>query len=139
VIGPAIGECSAREQSARVHAGLVASPIEWYHGTSPWGSAVAAPSSIMGMFTDVVAEFLLPRVARTVALWGAMELCFHGEPIVCGADYAIEGEVVALGQTPKTETLWYDLGARDARGDLVATTRVLTRFAKASSPLYDEE
>ena len=64
VIGPAIGECSAREQSARVHAGLVASPIEWYHGTSPWGSAVAAPSSVMEMFTDVVAEFLLPRVAH---------------------------------------------------------------------------
>jgi hypothetical protein len=138
VIGAKVTSCPSHEQSSRVLGGLVASPIEWYHGLSPWGPAVAAPSSVMEMFSLVAADFLKSRAAPAVGLWGAMEVRFHGEPIVCDVDYTVDGEIIALGQTPKTETVWYDLAARDSRGDLVATTRVLTRFAKASSPLYSD-
>ena len=50
-------------------------------------------------------------------------------------DYELSGRVVALGSSPKTENMWYDMSVRD--GDrIVATMRNLTRFMKASSPLY---
>ncbi len=135
-IAPVVTDCASRRQADRLREGLVASPIEWYHGMSPWGPCVAAPSTAMEMFTRVAAGFIAQHVTDVVALWGAMELRHHGEPVMCDRDYTVQGSVVALGQTPKTEVLWYDLEARDERGDLVATTRVLTRFAKASSALY---
>jgi hypothetical protein len=136
-IGPVVTDCSSRHQTERLRDGLVASPIEWYHGMTPWGPCLAAPSTTMEMFTRVAAEHIARHVTGAVALWGAMELRHHGEPVMCDRDYTVQGSVVALGQTPRTEVLWYDLEARDERGDLVATTRVLTRFAKASSALYD--
>ena len=136
VIGPQTTHCPSRAQSERIFRGQVASPLEWYHGPSPWGQSVAAPSTAMRMFTDVAHEFLLPRISAAVGVWGAMELHFHGTPIVCDTDYMVTGEVLAVGQTPSKETLWYDLAATDEYGDLVATARVLTRFAKSSSPLY---
>jgi hypothetical protein len=136
-IGPVTTDCSSRRQAERLHDGLVAAPIEWYHGMTPWGPCLAAPSTSMEMFTRVAAEFIGQRVTGAVALWGAMELRHHGEPLMCDRQYSVQGTVVALGQTPKTEVLWYDLAAHDERGDLVATTRVLTRFAKASSSRYE--
>ena len=138
VIGPVVTSCPSHIQRERLSDRVIASPIEWYHALSPWGGPVAAPSSTMQMFTRVGAEFLQSRAAEAVVLWGAMELRHHGEPIMCDRDYEVEGTVVAVGQTPKTETLWYDLVARDGRGDIVATTRVLNRFVKASSPLYGD-
>jgi hypothetical protein len=138
-IGAARVHCPSSAQSRRVFDGLIASPIEWYHGPSPWGPSVTAPSSAMEMFTQVAAAYLGPRVQQAVGLWGAMELRYHGEPLMCDTEYSVEGRVVAVGQSPRTETLWYDMAASDAQGYLVATARVLTRFAKASSPLYQKE
>lgn len=135
-IGPAHVHCPSIAQSQRVFDGLIASPIEWYHGTSPWGPAVTAPSSAMEMFTQVAGAYLQPRVPGAVALWGAMELRYHGEPILCDREYSVAGRVAAVGASPRTETLWYDMTACDEQGYLVASARVLTRFAKASSPLW---
>lgn len=138
-IPAAFAHCNSKGQSQRVHDGLIAAPIEWYHGPSPWGRSVVAPSGVMEMFTQVAAGYISEHAGESVGLWGAMELRYHEGPMVCDTEYRIAGSVVAVGQTPKTETLWYDMQATDARHALVATARVLTRFAKASSPLYDEE
>jgi hypothetical protein len=129
-IGPAIAHCPSTAQSRRVFDGLIASPIEWYHGPSPWGSAVTAPSSAMEMFTQVASAYLEPRVHGAVGLWGAMEMGYHGEPVLCDTEYSVEGSVAAVGQSPRTETLWYDMSATDEHGYVVATARVLTRFMK---------
>jgi hypothetical protein len=135
-IGPATTRCAASAQAERCADGLVAAALDWYSAPSPWGVPVVAPSTAIDMFTKVAAEFLLGRVARAVGLWGAMELRFHHGPLLCDVDYLVSGSVVALGQTPQTETLWYDLVATDDGGHRVASTRVLTRFAKGSSDLY---
>jgi hypothetical protein len=137
-IGPNVTRCPTESQAARVADGLVVSPLDWYTGPSPWGGPVAAPSSAIAMFTDVAAGFLLRRIESAVGLWGAMELRFHGRPLRCDDELTVTGAVVAVGQTPRTETLWYDLTATGSDGVAVASTRVLTRFAKASSALYDD-
>jgi hypothetical protein len=129
VIGPATTHCASRRQSERVHSGQLASPIEWYHGPSPWGPSVAAPSTVMQMFTDVAHKALFPRIAPSVGLWGGMELRYHGDPVVCDTDYTIHGEVIALSRECSTEHLWYELTARDGWGELVASSRVLTVFS----------
>ena len=50
--------------------------------------------------------------------------------------YTVTSEVVSLGESPKTEILWFDSEASDADGRTVATMRMQLRFMKASSELY---
>ncbi|MDZ7669708.1 MAG: hypothetical protein U5Q16_09935 [Gammaproteobacteria bacterium] len=43
-----------------------------------------------------------------------------------------------MSESPKTESLWFDSFAwRDA--ELIASQRMMLRFMKASSPLYQAE
>jgi hypothetical protein len=65
-----------------------------------------------------------------------MEIGFTHGPFIMGRQYHIECEVVCVGQSPKTEYVWYDSRASNDRGELVATLRIQSRAMKASSPLY---
>ena len=56
-----------------------------------------------------------------------------------GQFVAIECEVVCVGQSPKTEYVWYDQHAFDETGVHVATLRMQSRAMKASSPLYADQ
>jgi hypothetical protein len=50
----------------------------------------------------------------------------------------VEGQVVGVGDSPKTEYLWWDAKTVDEAGAVVVRMRHLLRFIKASSPLYPE-
>ena len=78
---------------------------------------------------------LLPRLGEAVGMWGAMEIRHHHGPLFVDHPYDITVTVVAVSDSPKTEILWYDAAAHD-NGTLVVTARILSRFVKASSPLY---
>jgi hypothetical protein len=45
--------------------------------------------------------------------------------------------VVGVGQSPKTEYVWWDASAFDAAGVEVVRIRHLFRIIKAASPLYE--
>jgi len=45
---------------------------------------------------------------------------------------------VALGQSPKTEYMWFETALNEADGKRVAEMRMLLRFMKASSPKYKD-
>ena len=61
---------------------------------------------------------------------------FQDQLLKTGALNEVEGRVVGVGDSPKTEYLWWDAVARDETGETVVTMRHLLRFLKASSPLY---
>jgi hypothetical protein len=44
--------------------------------------------------------------------------------------------VVAVSESPKTESMWFDSSAHDDAGRLIVTQRMMLRFMKDSSPLY---
>ena len=123
-------------QRARLSDGLISEPLDWYGQSSPWGGQIATPSAIVGLFTEAAASALLPRIRSAVGMWGAIEVRHHREPLFTDHDYVLTGSVVALGSSPKTEILWYDMSAADSHG-VVASMRILTRFVKASSTLYE--
>lgn len=127
-IPSAVVHCPSVAQSRRVFDGHIASPIEWYHGTSPWGPAVTAPSSTIEMFTAVAEAHLAERMPHTTGRLATVELRYLGEPVVCDTEYAVDGIVSATG-----DALWFDMTARDERGDLVAGARLLAEFATAAA------
>lgn len=72
-----------------------------------------------------------------VGFFGATEVRNINGPIKIGVPYRASGKLICVGASPKTEYFWYDsyLDEKES-GKRVAEMRKLTRFMKASSPLY---
>jgi hypothetical protein len=134
-IGPHAFSITAASQAARIDEGLITEPLGWYRSASPWGGPIAPPSAIVDALTTAASASLLPRIGSAVGLWGAIEVRMWDGPVLLDTDYRAVGSVAALGDSPRTEILWYDVDVLD-RGSRVASMRILTRFMKASSPLY---
>lgn len=124
-----------RAVRARIEAGALTEPLGWYVDDSPWGAPIAPPSSLVQLLRNRSNDFG-PSIAEAVGLFGAIEIRHHQGPVLVGERYHVEGEVVAVGASPKTEYVWYDSRASDEAGRLVASMRMQLRWMKASSPLY---
>lgn len=126
-------------QRHRLANGLVSEPMDVYDGGSPWGPPIASPLTVVDLLYLAPLRTLRPRVGDVVGLFGAIEIRFHGSPVLLDQQYEVDGTVVAVSDTPKTEVLWYDARAVDAHGALAATLRLMNRFLKASSPRYEDD
>ena len=88
------------------------------------------------------ALMLTPRIPEgktidAVGFFGATEIRNINGPIKVGTAYQAKGKLTCVGASPKTEFFWYDSSLEDKEtGKRVAEMRKLTRFMKASSPLY---
>jgi len=138
--GAELGEEKVRlgpeRQRERILRGLCSGPLDWYTGASPWGGPIAAPSAAVELLWAPPTRALGRHVGRAVGLFGAIEVAHLAGPIRLEETYTVTGRVLSLGQSPKTEYLWFDSLATDPRGNPVASMRMLLRFMKASSPLY---
>ena len=112
----------------------ITDPLDWYRGDSPWGGAIVPPSAMYGALQ------VGPKEApKAVGFFGATELRNINGPIKVGVPYRVSGKLVCVGASSKTEYYWFDscLEEKDS-GKRVAEMRHMTRFMKASSPLYQE-
>lgn len=122
-------------QRARYQAGALSDPLSWYGESSPWGAPVATPSTAVDLLWGVPMRGLHGLPDDVVGLFGAIEVAHHAGPLLIGERYRITADVVALSDSPRTESLWFDACAH--RGaTLVASQRLMLRFMKASSPRY---
>jgi hypothetical protein len=119
----------------RIEAGGLLDVLDWYTGPSPWGGPVACPSSVVQLLRNRGGEFG-PHVGQAVGLFGAIEIRHHAGPVLLDREYGVEGEVVSVGASPRTEYLWYDTRALGPGGMVIASMRMQLRWMKASSPLY---
>lgn len=123
-------------QRERIERELCSGPLDWYTGASPWGGPIAAPSAAVELLWAPPTRALGAHTGRAVGLFGAIEVAHLAGPIRLDETYTVTGQVLAVGQSPKTEYLWFDSLASDSRGRATASMRMLLRFMKASSPLY---
>lgn len=130
-------ELDGDRQRQRHQAGVISDPLSWYAESSPWGGPIAAPSTAVALLWGVPLEGLRQGLGKAVGLFGAIEVAHHAGPLLLGERYRVTAEVVALSESPKTESLWFDSFAYRG-GELVASHRMMLRFMKASSPLYAE-
>jgi len=138
--GVKLGETRVRlgpeRQRERIERGLCSGPLDWYTGPSPFGGPIAAPSALVELLWAPPTRALAGHVGKAVGLFGAIEVAHLAGPIFLDGTYTVTAEVAAVGQSPKTEYLWFDALASDADGRGVASMRMQLRFMKASSPLY---
>jgi len=138
--GMPLGETAVRlgpeRQRERIERGLCSGPLDWYTGPSPFGGPIAAPSALVELLWAPPTKTLGAQVGKAVGLFGAIEIAHLAGPIFLDQTYLVTACVVGVGQSPKTEYLWFDALASDAGGRGIASMRMLLRFMKASSPLY---
>ncbi len=124
------------KQFGRYDNNLISDPLSWYRHNSPWGGPIAAPCTVLEFLWGSAMKGLAPLVEEATSLFGAMEISFSKGPMLMGESYHIEASVVCVGQSPKTEYVWYEQKAFDSSSDLVVTLLIQSRAMKASSPLY---
>ena len=120
-------------QDARMQ--VITEPLEWYTKPSPWGAPVVTPAAMVQLLYQKPIATLRGKLGTAVGLFGAIELRNIAGPVAVDRKYRATGNVVALGQSPKTEYMWFET-AIDDQGKRVAEMRMLLRFMKGSSPLY---
>jgi hypothetical protein len=118
---------------------VITEKLPWYEGRSPWGGAIATPAAMVQLLYAKSVETMRGQLGPAVGLFGAIELRnIHG-PVFVDQPYRVTGHVLAVGQSPKTEYMWFETGLDDSAGKRVAEMRMLLRWMKASSPLYAEK
>ncbi|MEX2394125.1 MAG: hypothetical protein WD826_06570 [Actinomycetota bacterium] len=123
----------AEVQTARMD--VITEPLEWYTD-SPWGGPIASPATIVHFLYAHPARVLGKNAGRAVGLFGAIETRQVNGPLVLDRSYRVGGEIVAVGQSPKTEYVWFESYANAEDGTRVAEMRMQLRWMKESSPLY---
>jgi hypothetical protein len=124
---------------AEVQAGrldVITEPLEWYGESSPWGGPVASPATIVHFLYAHPARVIGRNAGKAVGLFGAIEVRHVDGPLVLDESYRVGGEIVAVGESPKTEYVWFESYADSLDGKRVAEMRMQLRWMKASSPLY---
>ncbi len=141
-IGQSLGEytlaVNAKQFRQRLDAGLISAPLPWYADESPWGGPIAPPSLLVELLWGPPMRGVTEAIGKTggVGLFGAIEVAHHNGPVLQDRTYVVSARVVALSESPKTESMWFDSSAHDASGKLIVTQRMMLRFMKDSSPLY---
>ena len=126
---------TTEQQAARL--AVTTEPIAWFSGDSPWGGPVVALAPMVQMlYAKCVAA--MRGTLGAVGLFGAIELRNVNGPVLVDREYTCSGEVFAVGQSPKTEYMWFETGLDDDSGKRIAEMRMQLRFMKASSALYPE-
>jgi len=117
---------------------VITEPMEWYTSPSPWGDAVATPATMVQLLYSQSIATLRGKLGQAVGLFGAIELRNINGPVRVEHPYRVGGSIVALGQSPKTEYMWFETALDEKDGKRIAEMRMLLRFMKASSPKYKD-
>ncbi len=117
---------------------VITEPLEWYTTPSPWGGAIATPAAMVQLLYAKSIATLRDKLGPAVGLFGAIELRNISGPVLVERPYRVTGTIVALGQSPKTEFMWFETALNEVAGKRIAEMRMQLRFMKASSPLYKD-
>ena len=124
---------------------VITEPMPWYSDPARWGGIVPTSVNQVNALIQPAYAYLQGRRADAIGLYGAIELRNVNGPMLVGKAYQAGGTLLHVGDTPKTEYLWFDTWADDpsaplraGAGQRVAEMRMMLRFMKASSPLYQE-
>ena len=129
-------------QRGLLERGLCTEPLDWYAGDSPWGGPIATPQSCVHSLYTWAAAAIRRRAEEHgggagVGLFGAIELEQRTGPLLLDTTYAMRGRILGIGQSPRTEYVWFETVAADpSSGEDRAAMVMQLRWMKASSPLY---
>ena len=106
---------------------------EW---VDAYDDAVASPATMVHFLYAWPSRVIGRAAGKAVGLFGAIEVRNENGPLVLDRTYTVSGEIISVGQSPKTEYVWFESYADSPDGTRIAAMRMQLRWMKASSPLY---
>jgi len=116
---------------------------------SPWEKPILSPEALnqimLYTWNDQVKwpdppYNLLPPNETPVGMFGACEVKIHNGPVFLNKTYAISREIIATGETPRTEFRWTKTTMRDSgdSGQVIAEMTLQDMLLKNTVKGYDE-
>ncbi len=116
---------------------VITEPLPAYTDAALFGAPIATPALQVQVLRPAERSILPRNSDFGVGLFGAIELQLLAGPVLVGHDYETQAKVLAVGETPKTEYLYYEASLFEPGGrDAVLTMVMMLRFMKASSKLW---
>ena len=115
---------------------VITEPLTCYSDPSEFGGRVVPYAPLVHMLR-VAEPQIAPIRGDFVGMFGAIEIQYVSGPVLAEHDYLVEGEALALSESPKTEIIWHAHWMRDAHsGEEVARMIKMDRLLKGASPLW---
>ncbi|MGD8830851.1 MAG: hypothetical protein PVF57_09630 [Pseudomonadales bacterium] len=116
---------------------VITEPLPAYADATLYGQRIATPALEVQVLRPSERSILPRNSDFGVGLFGAIELQHHRGPVLVEHDYETRARVLAVGETPKTEYLYYEASLFEPGTDAsVLTMIMMLRFMKASSRLW---
>jgi hypothetical protein len=117
---------------------VITEPSPWYDPaqTSPWGHAVV-PTEMLSVLAHKRGGHF-PVRGPSVGLFIDLEVKRHA-PVLVGEQHSVTHELVAVGQSRRTESYWTRTRLTDMAGQLVATVLLHQGVFKASYAGYPQD
>ena len=111
-------------------------PLAWYDGPSPWGGAIMHPGMVMHVMRPIEAALGLVRGVPSASSAPSRSAISPARSSSI-APYEVSATILDVGDTPKSEYVWYESTLREPGGGAdVASMIMMLRLMKASSPLW---
>jgi len=115
----------------------------WYMAESgvdsPWGKPII-PTEMISPLVSYTKSGLKGPKEPSIGLFADLEVRMIKGPLFVGQNYQLEREVVGLGESKRTESMWIKTYIRDSEtGELLATTLLNSATLKQSYAHYAEE
>jgi len=116
---------------------VITEPLPAYTDERIFGARIATPALQVQVLRPAEASILPRNSDFGVGLFGAIELQLHAGPVLVEHDYETQAQVLAIGETPKTEYLYYEASLFEpGSDDRILSMIMMLRFMKASSKLW---
>ncbi len=116
---------------------VITEPLPAYADASIYGQRIATPALEVQILRPAESRILPRNSDFGVGLFGAIELQHHTGPVLVDHEYEAQAKVLAVGETPKTEYLYYESSLFEPGSDeTVLSMIMMLRFMKASSRLW---
>jgi len=118
---------------------VITEPSSWYEAgaTTPWGRPVMPVEMISVLCQYVALEDPFPVLQPAIGWFADQQIKVLAGPLFPDEEYGLTREIIALTETPRTESMWIR-SCLMREGILVAEMTLNQAFLKASSPLYQE-
>ena len=126
-----------KEQALARRLAVIVEPLDEYVEPHRYGERVLPPSLLVQALTAYHTTMLADWPDLGVGLYGAIEIEHLAGPCFVEHDYEVRGQVLAVGETPKTEYIWYEsILSEPSGGEDRARMLMMLRFMKDSSPAW---
>ena len=116
---------------------VITEPLPAYTDESVHGGRILTPALQVHLMSQAAPKLLSNPANLGVGLYGAIELQQYGAPVFVDHEYEVQTTALAVGETPKTEYLFYESKLFEPGGEECILSMILmNRFMKQFSKLW---